>query len=182
MKKLFFALACLALPLVFTSCDDDSTVKEIVSDLTGSIKMTIGSQSQTFSVAPAYQTDGKTIIASSTGSQHIAITLDGTTAKAYTLGFMSDLNITSILAGGLPTSNMSSTLTYSPGGTSDIYEVVAGTCTVSSYSSSKISGSFSGYAVKLSDLEGGLSLSILTNAVKISGTFTAPLTNSLVSK
>lgn len=179
MKKVLLALACLALPLfMFTSCDDD---EDILGDLTGNVTMTIGSTNQSFTGAAAYQNDGKTIIATTDGSEAFTLTLDGTTAKKYVLGFAESLNPVEILASGLNTSNFSSTLTYVPKNSSDTYEVIAGSCTVSSVSSTYIKGTFTGYAVKVADLS-NLSTDILTGATKISGSFTGVLTNSFLSK
>jgi hypothetical protein len=182
MKKIIFVLICCLAPMTFWSCDDstDGILSDVISDVTGGIKITLGGTSYSMTAAGFYTSGGKTYVASTTGSNSVAIMLNGTTAKTYTLGFGTSLE--GIITGS--TSDMSSTLAFVPStdASSDSYIVVAGTCTVSSMTSSKIAGTFSGYAIKSSELSSGVSLSTLTNLKTVSGSFTAISTSSIASK
>jgi hypothetical protein len=172
MKKLAFLLLCCIIPMSFWSCDSDDAA--LFDELTGGVQLVLNGTTHTFTGAAFTTTNGKTIVAATTTSESVQIALSGTpTAKTYTLGFANDISVTTILTGSL--NSMENTITFIPytSTSTDSYIVVAGTCTLTSVSSNKIKGTFSGYAIKSSDLQSGISLSSLTNLKTISGSFTA---------
>lgn len=184
MKKLFFVLACAVLPFAFSSCDKDEA-EDVISSVTGKMEITINGQSHSYPGCGSYQKSGKTYIATTGGKNLVAMQLDGTAAKKYVLGVVEDFSLNglaSLIGNGFEVSNFSSYLTFVPfDNKNETYVTVAGSCTVTSATSTDIKGTFSGYAVKVSDLQNGISASLLTNATPVSGTFSAKESSSIAS-
>lgn len=168
MRKLMFALVCLALPFAFWSCED-------TEELIGAIDITIGTE--TYNIPNAFFTEvsGRTAIAGSNIKESVAIEFKGSSEKTYTLGLGKDplTAATNILN----LSNMENTLVYIPssGAAEDGITAVCGTLKITEYTSTKVKGEFSGYGVKSSIItSGNVDWSNLqSNLQEISGTFTA---------
>ena len=188
MKKLFLAFICCALPLAFTSCDDEGN--EIIGTLTGKMNLTIDGVAYSFTGVGAYTQNGKTYIATTNSKNAVMIQLAGTTTGSYTLGVMnSGANLTSLvdklISGGLSLSNFDNILTYVPFDNTDAtYIVIAGTCKITSVGK-QVVGSFSGTAIQKSDISNlnaeSLLAMITSGKNMITGNFTAMETSSIIS-
>ncbi|MBR1774456.1 MAG: hypothetical protein IJ759_02920 [Bacteroidales bacterium] len=197
MKKLILALALfIAVPLTFTSCGDDDTSdiwSELAGMTVGSMKVSLGGQSQSYTGVGYYQDNGTTYIATANTSGVVGIKLDGVSVSktSYTLGIMSDNVITSLLSGGFEIGKFNNIMAFKPYN-GEIYVVVSGTLTLSA-SAGNLTGTFTGKAVPQSYVEnlakGNESatsiLSIITGSnaetIAVSGQFSAKETNSLGS-
>ena len=185
MKKLLFALVCVALPFMFTSCDNDETP---LDSLTGKMTMVINGVSHSYIGVGSYQHDGKTYIATMDGSNAVAIQLNGTKAGAYTLGVtnVTDLSDwTKIITGGLDFGKFENVMTFVPfNNTNETYIVIAGECNLTTSSSLKVSGTFKGKAIQykdISNLDASSIIKLITEGTDISGTFTAMEASSIAS-
>ena len=168
MRKLMFALVCLALPFAFWSCED-------TEELIGAIDITIGSE--TYNIPNAFFTEvsGSTAIAGSNIKESVAVAFKGSSEKTYTLGLGKDA--LSAAANIMNIGSMENTLVYIPssGVKDDGITAVYGTLKITKYTDTKVEGEFSGYGVKSSIItSGNVDWSNLqSNLQEISGTFTA---------
>ena len=183
MKKLLFALVCVALPFVFASCDGDDSP---LDTLTGKMTMVINGTSHSYTGVGSYQKDGKTYIATTDGSNAVMIQLNGTKTGAYTLGVtnVTDLNDwTKIVTGGLDFGKFENVMTFVPfNNTNETYIVIAGECNLTTSSSLQVSGTFKGKAIQykdISNLDASSVIKLITDGTDISGTFTAMETSSI---
>ena len=185
MKKLLLSLACLALPFMFISCDEDDNP---ITELTGKMEMVINGTSHSFTGVASYQQDGKTYVATTDGKNAVAIQLNGTKSGAYTLGVtnVTDLSDwTKLITGGLDFGKFENVMTFVPFDNKDqMYIVVAGECNVT-ISSAKVTGTFKGKAILYEDLSGldaSSIIKLITAGDDISGTFTAIESSSIISQ
>ncbi|MCH3924601.1 MAG: hypothetical protein LKE30_06770 [Bacteroidales bacterium] len=161
MKKILFILVCCLAPMTFYSCDDEDTALagEIAGEVLGGMNLTFQGTTYNLPAATFYTTSTNTYIGATSGSNTVAIMLDGKTAKTYKLGFASSFE--GLFTGGL--SSMSNYLTFvNTSDATDPYVVVMGTCTISSITSEQVTGSFSGKTLKLSQIS-NLSYSSIVN-------------------
>ncbi|HIW86944.1 MAG TPA: hypothetical protein IAC47_01530 [Candidatus Onthomorpha intestinigallinarum] len=170
MKKLMLVFAALFVAVSFSGCED----KEQIEELTGSLDIVVDGKEYHLPTAVFIAKDGKTTITSTNISHSVMITFKGESQGKYVLGLGDNLfsaigNIGNILS-------MDNTVMYAPSGdlTKESTTSVYGELDISSYSSSKIKGSFSAHALKSELIGGDIDLESLANSlVEISGSFTA---------
>lgn len=182
MKKVLLVLAICAAPFLFSSCEfeDDSG---ILGSFIGNMKVTVDGVQHNFDGVAYYEeSEYSGIACTKMDSTHesVAIVLRGKGVGEYTLGFAKSMNPLDLINANFSNIDEMSTVAYMPSSDAyaDSYITVAGTCNITSVTDSKVVGNFTGYAVKVSDLQ-SISLSILQNAKTISGTFSATNGNSL---
>lgn len=173
MKKLFLLFALAVAPLMFWSCDDN----ELTDELTGTVKFTLDGQSFHYTGAAMTNAAGKCVVATGNAQGAVTITLENSEVGTYNLGVGQSLDaVTSFISGGLNYENLTNTVVFYPFGSDNKYIIIGGTCNVTSSSSTKVKGTFSGVAVpvsEISSLGANALLSILTGSANMVGEFTA---------
>ncbi len=168
MKRIMFALACFVMPFMFFSCED-------LEGLVGEIDLTIGEETIHIPDAVFTELEGFTTIAGSNLKENAAIVFKGDSKGSYTMGLGEDL--LSAAANVSNITNMENTLVYVPssGIEEDGLTLICGKLEITSYTKTKVKGTFSGYGLKTSILsEGELNFSNLqSNFKEISGSFEA---------
>lgn len=173
MKKLFLLLALAVAPFMFWSCDDN----DLTDELTGTIKFTLENQAFHYTGAVMTERAGKCIVATGSSEGAVTITLEGSAVGTYRLGVGQSMDaITNFISGGLNYEDLSNTVVFYPFGGDEKYMIVGGTCNVTSSSSTKVKGTFSGVAISINNLSSlnATSLwSIITGDANMVGEFTA---------
>lgn len=176
MKKLFLLLAIAMAPFMFWSCDDDD-VEELTSELTGYVRFTLDGQSYDYTGAISTTTGGKFVITTGSTQGAVTLSLENSQVGSHQLGLGSDVSaIASFISNGFSYENLSNTLVFYPFGGDEKYIILGGTCTITSATSNKIKGTFSGIAKPLNELtsfDATTLLSLITGSANITGSFVA---------
>lgn len=176
MKKLFLLLAIAMAPFMFWSCDKDD-VESLTGELTGYVKFTLDGQSYDYNGAVSTTTGGKFVITTGSTQGAVTLSLENSQVGSHQLGLGNDISaIASFIGNGFSYDNLSNTLVFYPFGSDEKYIIIGGTCNITSATSTKVKGTFSGIAKPLDELtsfDATTLLSLITGSANITGSFVA---------